>query len=76
MVECKCSDFILSWNQIINAQLLANLHGMCYTGEVIRFCPWCGKELEEMRMCFSPYIEMIDINNNEQLNLFKEEEND
>ena len=43
IIDCECNDFKLSWPQIIAAQCFVATHGGDYTGEKIRFCPWCGK---------------------------------
>ena len=43
IIDCECNDFKLSWPQIIGAQCFVATHGGNYTGEKIRFCPWCGK---------------------------------
>lgn len=44
--DCECEDWWESWHQIIAAQMFVITHGGSYTGEVVRYCPWCGKHLE------------------------------
>ncbi|MFH1759812.1 MAG: hypothetical protein ABIA63_01800 [bacterium] len=43
--DLKCSGWETSMEQIIGAQMLANNHGMKYTGKAFIFCPWCGKRI-------------------------------
>lgn len=47
-VECTCEGWKKSNHQIESAQMLAWTHGMMYTGDVMRYCPWCGKFLEKL----------------------------
>ena len=44
-VSCDCDDWADGMEQIVGAQLLASNHGIKYTAQMFRFCPWCGKEL-------------------------------
>ena len=46
-VKCDCEDWQTGMSQIASAQTLAWTHGQRYTGVVFRYCPWCGKKLEE-----------------------------
>ena len=45
VVECDCDDWKRGMPEIEAAQFLATNHGSPYTGEVFRFCPWCGRRL-------------------------------
>ena len=50
MKQCDCADWELSMRQITGAQGLAYVHGINYTGKPFSYCPWCGKELEEVHV--------------------------
>jgi hypothetical protein len=42
----KCMDWKESMEQITGAQLLADAHGIVYTGKSFIFCPWCGEKIK------------------------------
>jgi len=44
-VECTCEGWKKSNKQIESAQMLAWTHGMIYTGDMMNYCPWCGRPL-------------------------------
>lgn len=44
IMPCDCKDWKLSMPKIEAAQMLASIHNDPYTGEVFRYCPWCGKK--------------------------------
>ena len=44
---CDCTDWKISFPQIVSAQLFAYTHGHRYTGKPFRYCPWCKKRLKE-----------------------------
>lgn len=44
-MKCSCEEYLKSMPQIDGAQVLANVHGISYTGSSIKFCPWCGDKL-------------------------------
>ena len=45
---CDCEDYKEGLTQIKNAQTLLYLtKGIKYTAPKFRYCPWCGKKLEE-----------------------------
>lgn len=46
--KCDCPDWEASANQIFNAQSIHSANGIKYTGEVFKFCPWCGKVLNKI----------------------------
>ena len=43
--DLKCSGWETGMKQIIGAQMLADNHGMKYTGKAFVFCPWCGQKI-------------------------------
>jgi hypothetical protein len=43
LLACGCKGWVKSMGQLIHAQDLARNHGVEYTGDTFRFCPWCGK---------------------------------
>lgn len=40
----RCKGWENSMKQILVAQEIAENHGMKYTGDAFKWCPWCGKE--------------------------------
>ena len=47
MVECDCEDWRKSAPQIVDAERFYFVrHGVKYAGALMRFCPWCGKALQ------------------------------
>jgi hypothetical protein len=44
-MTCDCKQWKHGMLQIHSAQILAHNHGMQYTGEQFKYCPWCRKEL-------------------------------
>lgn len=58
----ECNDWIKSMHQITNGQsFLAISRGWEYTGEVFRFCPWCGELIKEVPVA----LQQIDASWNE-----------
>jgi transcriptional antiterminator Rof (Rho-off) len=47
MKDCDCKDYVESTAQINYALTLAWAHGFNYSAKSFKYCPWCGKELEE-----------------------------
>jgi hypothetical protein len=47
MKDCDCQEWKESNPQIRAATIIAHVHGAVYTGSHWKFCPWCGKRLEE-----------------------------
>lgn len=46
MKHCDCDD----WEENIDKLLMATflwMHGIEYKGVLMRYCPWCGEELED-----------------------------
>lgn len=41
-----CEDWEKWSEQDLCVWVLANLHGKTYDGPIMKFCPFCGKELE------------------------------
>jgi len=47
-VTCSCQEWSDSFPQIKTAQITAYYDtSLVYTGSVMKYCPWCGKELSE-----------------------------
>lgn len=46
-MTCDCKDWAIGMRQIIDAQVLVEIHGVKYTGKPFNFCPWCGKSLRQ-----------------------------
>lgn len=44
--ECNCDSWDKSANQIFDAQAFVESRGIVYTGDVFRYCPWCGVKFE------------------------------
>lgn len=47
MIACSCPGWIQGAAQLIQAQMLASMHGQDYTAETFKYCPWCGVQFEE-----------------------------
>jgi hypothetical protein len=65
MTECTCDGWKKSNKQIESAQMLAWTHGMIYTGDIMNFCPWCGKKLDrgypKERVDLSKHYQPVDV---------------
>ena len=46
--DCGCEGWKIGWPQLEGVQMLGSVHGWRYEGPFIRFCPWCGKLIEEV----------------------------
>lgn len=47
-MECNCEGWKIGQPQINTAwQNSVNHHGEEYNGPYYKYCPWCGKELQE-----------------------------
>jgi hypothetical protein len=44
-MPCECQDWKVGEPQLRSFTTLAWTHGMKYTGEKFRWCPWCGRNL-------------------------------
>jgi len=44
---CYCPDWEENMPKVDNCILSAWNHNVPYTGEIYRYCPWCGAKLEE-----------------------------
>ena len=45
-MHCECSDYKENINKINAGFVFSSTHGIGgYTGKIIKYCPWCGKEL-------------------------------
>lgn len=44
---CNCDDWKEFWPQIQNAQIMLNFRLVSYTGDLFRYCPWCGEALSD-----------------------------
>lgn len=47
---CNCAAAILSIPDLDTVCLIAAIHGCKYQGEPFRFCPFCGKALEDQEV--------------------------
>lgn len=48
MSDCKCEGWQNNIDHIMNAEVHMNLsHGIEYTGDSFKFCPWCGEPLNK-----------------------------
>lgn len=45
MCVCTCDDWIANIDKLLMAEYLC-AHGFEYSGELMRYCPWCGTELK------------------------------
>ena len=43
---CLCTEWQYSFDQIVQAQILAFQQGFKYTGYKFKYCPWCKAELK------------------------------
>jgi len=44
---CNCPGWTQSMTQIDGAQMFCATRGMKYTGDVFKYCPWCGARRQE-----------------------------
>ncbi len=46
-MKCSCEAWVKNIEKLDGAIVVAALHGVHYTADFFRFCPWCSSELEE-----------------------------
>lgn len=49
MFQCDCYEWIDGVKEINGMIQLANVHRIVFTVPKFKFCPWCGKELKEVK---------------------------
>jgi hypothetical protein len=47
---CTCKDWQDNMPTLDQCLVMAFVHGFSYTGTTWKYCPWCGKELQEGNM--------------------------
>ena len=48
MLSCKCDEWSDAMIQIVEAQIWRDKKGFPYTGKQFKYCPWCGKLLQNL----------------------------
>ncbi len=48
MKKCTCDLWEFNWPQLKKVQIFSILHGINYTADMFKYCPWCGKKLIEV----------------------------
>lgn len=55
-VKCDCEGWLKSAEQIFNAQAALTFRvGIQYTGDIFKYCPWCGKDIQLQNEQFNSY---------------------
>ena len=58
-VKCNCEGWLKSADQIFQAQMDVTMRiGIQYTGDIFKYCPWCGIELQAHNVAAAPDTEL------------------
>ena len=52
-MKCTCDKFQKGIEAIGAAVYNSHLHGLPYRGEPLKFCPWCGGEVDPVHLTVS-----------------------
>lgn len=42
-MKCNCEMWKDNYPMLENITMISSIHGVKWTGEFFKFCPWCGK---------------------------------
>jgi hypothetical protein len=46
-MNCDCTGWKKNVDALMSLFVISDIHSSPYMGELFKFCPWCGKLLEE-----------------------------